>query len=300
MRQRVAVTGSSGLIGSALSAFLRDRGDEVVRLVRRPPSAPDEVQWDPAAGRLDPKALRGVTAAVNLAGVGVGDARWTAAYKQQILGSRVDATSTLVGALLALDEPVRLVSQSAVGVYGDRGDEVLTEESAPGDGFLAEVVRAWEATADPAREAGLSVVHPRTGIVLARDGGALGRMLSLARWGINGPLGSGRQWWPWITLHDTVAGLVHLVDHPDLTGPVNLVGHHPDHQWTVARELGRRIHRPAVLWAPAFGVRLVLGGFSDEVLTSKRVLSARLIDHGFRHTHTTLDEALDWALGDKS
>lgn len=297
MRQRVAVTGSSGLIGSALSSFLRARGDEVVRLVRRPPTAPDEVQWDPTRRQLDPAALLGVSAAVNLAGAGVGDKRWTPSYQQEILASRVDSTGTLVDALLSLDAPVRVVSQSAVGVYGDRGDEVLTEESPLGDGFLAEVVRAWEGAADPARQAGLPVAHPRTGLVLAPDGGAMERMLPLARWGVNGPLGSGRQWWPWISLRDTVAGLVYLVDNPDLTGPVNLVGHHPDRQVEVARELGRQLHRPALLPAPAFGIRLVLGGFADEVLTSKRVVPARLTDHGFRHTDTTLPEAIGWVLG---
>ena len=296
MRQRVAITGSSGLIGSALSAFLRQRGDEVVRLVRRPAQHPEEVRWDPALGRLDPSALRGVTAAVNLAGTGVGDHRWTASYRKEILASRVDSTRTLVEALLSLDQPVRLVSQSAVGVYGDRGDEVLTEESETGEGFLAEVVRAWESAAAPARAAGLPVVHPRTGIVIGPGGGAMSRMVPLARWGINGPLGSGRQWWPWISLRDTVSGLAHLVDHPDLTGVVNLVGHHPDRQRAVARELGRQVHRPAVLPAPAFGVRLVLGGFSDEVLTSKRVVPAVLTDHGFRHTDTTLAQAIASAL----
>ena len=207
MPQRVAVTGSTGLIGSALSAFLRERGDEVVRLVRRAPEQPDEVRWDPAARLLDPAALSGVTAVVHLAGAGVGDHRWTPSYQQQILGSRVDGTTTIATALADLGEPVRLVSGSAVGVYGDRGDEVLTEDSSLGGGFLSEVVRAWEAAADPARDAGLSVAHPRTGIVLSPEGGALSRMLPLARLGINGPLGNGRQWWPWISLRDTVAGL---------------------------------------------------------------------------------------------
>jgi uncharacterized protein (TIGR01777 family) len=296
MRQRVAITGSSGLIGSALSAFLRARGDEVVRLVRRPPEEPDEVQWDPAAGVLDPADLEGVTAAVNLAGAGVGDHRWTPDYQQQILASRIDSTTTLVRALVDLGHPVRLVSGSAVGFYGDRGDEVLTEQSAPGEGFLTEVVLAWEAAADPARAAGLPVAFSRTGLVLAAGGGAMARMVPLARVGINGPLGSGRQWWPWISLRDTVAGLVWLVDHPELTGPVNLVGPQPERQRQVASELGRQLHRPALLPAPAFGIRAVLGGFADEVLTSKRVVPNALQDSGFRHTDATVGSAIHAAL----
>ena len=296
MRQRVAITGSSGLIGSALSAFLRARVDEVVRLVRRPPKEPDEVQWDPAAGVLDPADLEGVTAAVNLAGAGVGDHRWTPDYQQQILASRVDSTTTLVRALVDLDQPVRLVSGSAVGFFCDRGDEVLTEQSGPGEGFLTEVVLAWEAAADPAREAGLPVAFSRTGLVLAAGGGAMARMVPLARLGINGPLCSGKQWWPWISLRDTVAGLVWLVDHPELTGPVNLVGPQPERQRQVASELGRQLHRPALLPAPAFGIRAVLGGFADEVLTSKRVMPNALQDSGFQHTDTTVRSAIHAAL----
>ena len=296
MPQRVAITGSTGLIGSALSSYLRGRGDEVVRLVRRPVQAPDEVRWDPAAHLLAPADLAGVTAVVHLAGAGVGDHRWTPSYQQQILGSRVDGTQTIAKALADLGEPVRLVSGSAVGVYGDRGDEVLTEQSSFGDGFLSEVVRAWEAAADPAREAGLAVAHPRTGIVLSPKGGALARMLPLARLGILGPLGSGKQWWPWISLRDTVAALVHLVDHPEVEGPVNLVAPLPARQLDIARALGKQLHRPAVFPAPAFGIKLVLGGFSDEILTSKRVVAERLPASGFVHADPTIDSALRWAL----
>jgi uncharacterized protein (TIGR01777 family) len=298
--QRVAVTGASGLIGGALSAFLRERGDEVVPLVRRPPRAAGEVRWDPARGRLDPDDLDGVTAVVHLAGAGVGDRRWTPAYQQEILRSRVDGTLTVAHALAELarrGREVRLVSGAAVGYYGDRGDEVLTEGSGPGVGFLSEVVRAWERAADPAREAGVSVTHPRTGLVFAPGGGAMGRMLPLARLGINGPLGSGRQWWPWISLHDTVRALVHLVDRPDITGPVNVVGPQPRHQVEIAKELGSQIGRPAVLPAPAFGIKLVLGGFSDEVLTSKRAVPAVLAGSGFVHEHTTVAAALRSVLG---
>jgi uncharacterized protein (TIGR01777 family) len=297
--QRVAVTGASGLIGGALTAFLRERGDEVVRLVRRPAEVGDEVQWDPGRGVLDPDDLLGVTAVVHLAGAGVGDRRWTPSYQQEILRSRVDGTQTVARALAELagrGQEVRFVSGAAVGYYGDRGDEVLTEGSAPGEGFLAEVVRAWEAAAEPARRAGLSVAHPRTGLVFAPGGGAMGRMLPLAKVGINGPLGSGRQWWPWISLPDTVRALAHLVDHPEVEGPVNVVGPEPRHQVDIAKELGRQIGRPALLPAPAFGIRMVVGGFADEVLTSKRAVPTALLASGFTHEHTTVDSALRWVL----
>lgn len=299
MPQRVAITGASGLIGGALSALLTERGDQVVRLVRRATAAPNEVRWDPASRHLDPMDLSGVTAVVHLAGAGVGDKRWTPAYQQEILASRVDGTTTIATALATLagdGQPVRLVSGAAVGFYGDRGDEVLTEESPPGEGFLSEVVRAWEAAADPARDAGVSVATSRTGLVFAPDGGAMSRMLPLAKLGINGPLGNGRQWWPWISLRDTVAALAHLIDHPEIEGPVNVVGPHPDHQVDIARELGRQIHRPALLPAPAFGIKMVLGGFSDEVLTSKRAMPAKLTGSGFVHQDQTVDSALRWVL----
>jgi len=289
MPQRVAITGSSGLIGSALSAFLRDRGDEVVHLVRRPARTPDEIRWDPSSRHLDPASLDGVTAVVNLAGAGVGDHRWTPRYQQQILASRVDSTHTIATALAQRGGRARLVSGSAVGFYGDRDDEVLTEDSGAGSGFLTEVVRAWEAATAPAAAAGIPVAFSRTGLVMAPHGGALERMIPLARAGINGPLGSGRQWWPWISLRDTVAALAHLVDHPEVVGPVNVVGAAPARQRDVAKALGRAVHRPAVLPAPSFGIKAVLGGFAVEVLTSKRAVPARLADSGFVHQDVDLD-----------
>jgi len=295
--KRIAVTGSSGMVGTALTAHLRSRGDEVVRLVRRSPQAPDELEWDPPSRRLDPSTLAGVDAVVHLAGAGPSDHRWTPAYQRELLTSRVDGTTTVATALAELAAPVRLVSQSAIGFYGDRGEEVLTEQSGPGEGFVTEMVRAWEDSADPARAAGLSVAHPRTGLVMAATGGALERMTTLARLGINGPLGSGRQWWSWISLRDTVAALAHLVDHPDIRGPVNVVAPEPQRQRDVARALGHALHRPSVLPAPAFGVRLVLGGFADEVLTSKRVSPGRLLETGFTHQDTDLTQLLRAEVG---
>jgi len=295
--KRIAVTGSSGMVGTALTAHLRSRGDEVVRLVRTSPQAPDELEWDPPSRRLDPSTLAGVDAVVHLAGAGPSDHRWTPAYQRELLTSRVDGTTTVATALAELAAPVRLVSQSAIGFYGDRGEEVLTEQSGPGEGFVTEMVRAWEDSADPARAAGLSVAHPRTGLVMAATGGALERMTTLARLGINGPLGSGRQWWSWISLRDTVAALAHLVDHPDIRGPVNVVAPEPQRQRDVARALGHALHRPSVLPAPAFGVRLVLGGFADEVLTSKRVSPGRLLETGFTHQDTDLAQLLRAEVG---
>ncbi len=301
-RQRVAVAGSSGLIGSALSASLQARGDEVLRLVRRPVQAEDEVRWDPDRGLLDPAALRDVDAVVNVAGAGVGDHRWTPSYKRELLRSRVDPTRTLAEAMAALAGegrgPRRLVNGSAIGAYGDRGDEVLTEDSAPGDGFLAEVVRGWEGATGPAEAAGVSVAHARTGIVLAPDGGAMEPVLRLARLGLGGPLGRGRQWWPWITLVDEVAALLFLVDHGEVRGPVNLTAPSPERQRDVARELGHLLHRPAVLPAPTPALRVVLGEFAQDILSSARVLPRRLTEHGFTFAHPDLPSALHWLLSE--
>jgi uncharacterized protein (TIGR01777 family) len=296
MPQRVAITGSSGLIGGALSAFLTARGDEVVHLVRGAPRTPSEVRWDPSSRHLDSHALDGVTAVVHLAAAGLGDRRWTAEYKQQILASRVDGTYAVATALAERDEPVRLVSASAVGFYGDRGEEVLTEESGPGDGFLVEVVKAWEGAADPAREAGVPVACARSGIVLGRQGGALQRMLTFARLGLGGPLGRGRQFFPWISLRDEVAALAFLVDHQELTGPFNLTGPEPCPQREVATELGRQLHRPAVLPAPTPALRVVLGELSTDVLSSLRAVPTRLTQEGFVHQDGTLAAALASAL----
>jgi uncharacterized protein (TIGR01777 family) len=297
MPQRVAITGASGMIGSALSAFLSARGDEVVHVVRRPARTSAEISWDPSNRRLEAAALSGVDAVVHLAGANVGEKRWTPSRKQEIFASRVDGTHTLAAALAEADHPIRLVSQSAVGIYGsDRGDEVLTEESESGHGFLAEVVRAWEAAAEPARAAGLSVVHPRTGIVLAPGAGAMGPLLRLGQLGLAGPLGSGRQFWPWITLHDTVRALAFLVDRPEVTGPVNVVGPAPARQKDIAAELARQLHRPALLPAPGMGLRLYLGEFANDILGSQRVMPTRLLECGFDFDQDTLPKAISWLL----
>jgi uncharacterized protein (TIGR01777 family) len=294
---RVAVTGSSGLIGTALVEHLTAGGHEVVRMVRRPARGPDEVTWDPTRGELDPAALDGVDAAVNLAGAGVGDRRWTPAYKQLIRSSRLDATRTLVAALSAMPTPPRvLVSASAEGFYGDRGDEVLTEHSTGGDSFLADVVRDWEAEAHRAEDAGIRVTTARTGLVMAPQGGAFAKVLPLARLGLAGPLGSGRQWWAWITMPDEVAALTHLLTH-EVSGPVNLCAPEPAHNGDVMRTLGSALHRPAWLPAPGFALRLVLGEFADDVLASIRMKPQVLQDSGFSYQHADLQDAVRWLVG---
>ena len=291
--QRVAISGASGLIGSALSAFLRARGHEVVHLVRRQPRAGYEIGWDPATRTLDPGELSGVTAVVHLAGAGVGDHRWTAAYKHEILASRVDGTATIATALADLGEPIALVSGSAMGAYGDRGDELLTEDSEMGHGFLADVVRAWESATKPAQDAGLRVAHARTGLVLAPNGGAMERVLRLARFGLAGPLGSGRQYWSWITLHDEVRALAHLIDQ-DLSGPVNLVSVQPLRQAEVMKVLGAVLGRPAVLPAPTLALKVIMGEFASDILGSQRVLPSVLTASGFVFDHDTIESAMRW------
>jgi uncharacterized protein (TIGR01777 family) len=291
---RVAVTGAHGLIGSALVDALRTAGHDVVRLVRSTPAGPDEVQWDPTGGTVDLTGLAGVEAAVHLAGAGVGDHRWSAEYKRVVHDSRVLGTRTLVKALTSLDPlPTVLVSGSAIGYYGDRGDQVLTEDSGPGEGFLVDVVKAWESAADPARDAGIRVVHPRTGLVMARSGGAFSQLLPLARLGLGGPLGNGRQWWSWITLTDAVAALIAMIES-DLAGPVNLTAPNPAHNADVIRAIARAVHRPAVLPTPAFALRIALGEFAGEILASQRVTPGKLTDAGFGFKHETLTAAAAW------
>jgi uncharacterized protein (TIGR01777 family) len=291
---RIAITGSHGLIGSALIPALRASGHDVVQLVRGTPKGPGQVEWDPAGGSVDLPGLAGVEAAVHLAGAGVGDKRWNDDYKRMIRDSRVLGTRTLVRALTTLDPlPRVLVSGSAVGYYGERGDEVLTEASTKGHGFLSDVVQDWEAEANPAREAGIRVVYPRTGLVMARSGGAFSQLLLLARLGLGGPLGNGKQWWSWITMADQIAALQHLIDS-ELTGPVNLTGPAPAPNIDVIRALTKALHRPALVPAPAFALKMVLGEFSSEVLASQRVMPNQLLASGFVFQHPTLESAASW------
>jgi len=294
---KVAVTGASGLIGSALVPHLRSRGHEVVRLVRSPARGADQVQWSPGS-RLDPQALDGVDGAVHLAGAGVGDRRWTPEYKRTILDSRLGGTRTLVEALSALSPaPKVLVSGSAIGIYGNQGEQELPETAAAGNDFLAGVVLAWEGEAERAEEAGIRVTTARTGLVMSRHGGAFGRLMALTRLGLAGPLGNGRQWWSWITLDDEVAALTFMLENDKISGPVNLTSPDPRRQVEVARAIAGGLHRPALLPAPEFALRLVLGGFASEILASQRVIPQHLLDAGFRFEHAELGQAVDWLTG---
>jgi uncharacterized protein (TIGR01777 family) len=291
---KIAVTGASGLIGSSLVPHLRRQGHQVVSLVRRAPRSPSEVRWDPASGDVDLDRLAGTDGVVHLAGANVGQRRFTEAYKQQVLSSRVDGTRTIARAVARLDpRPQVLVSASGIGWYGDRGEELLDERSARGSSFMSDVTAAWEGAADPARDAGVRVAHARTGLVLSRRGGAYGRMRPLLLLGLGGPLGSGRQWWPWITLRDEVRALTWLLEQP-VSGPVNLDAPAPARQRDVVRALARALHRPALVPAPAFALRLVLGEFASEVLASQRVLPVALEGSGFRFDHPDLESAARW------
>ncbi|MEC8947510.1 MAG: TIGR01777 family oxidoreductase [Actinomycetota bacterium] len=275
----VAVTGASGLIGTTLTAALEKRGDRVIPVGRRPPTG--GVAWDLSARRIDGAALEGVDAVVHLAGERI-DGRWTASKKARILNSRVEGTELLVRTLAGLDRPPSVVvSASAIGFYGDRGDEELTEDSEPGTGFLAEVCERWEAAAAPIASPDTRLVLARTGIVCTPDGGALQRMLTLTRLGLGGRLGNGRQWWPWITLDDEIRALLHLLDTP-LAGPVNLVAPGICRNADFVRDLARALRRPAVLPAPALALRAVLGEMADGLLlASTRGRPVRLEDSGF-------------------
>ena len=292
MSQRVAISGASGLIGSALSSYLVARGDDVRHLVRRDARTGSEISWDPANRRLDPASLEAVDAVVHLAGAGVADRRWTARHKQDVLASRTDGTAAVATAVAAHGDRIRLVSGSAIGWYGNRGDEILTEQSPAGTGFLAEVAQAWEASTALASAAGAPVAMSRTGLVMSRSGGAFEPLVRLGKLGLAGPLGSGRQWWAWVTLDDVVRALVHLLDRRDITGPVNVVGPEPLREKELVDEIGRQLGRPTVLPAPAFALRAVLGEFSGEVTGSRRVVPTRLRESGFEWVHDTISSAV--------
>lgn len=289
----VAVTGSGGLIGSALTRRLATHQHRVSRLVRRP-AGPGEISWDPVAGRLDPNDLEGLDVVVHLAGENVG-VRWTTARKVRIRDSRIRGTHVLSDALARTRGHPVLLSASAIGIYGDRGDEVLTESSPPGPGedFLAAVVQEWENAADPAREAGIRVVHPRFGVVLSPAGGALGKMLRPFRLGLGGRLGNGSQWMSWISLDDVVGALLYFVLHETLSGPVNVTAPEPVRNRDFTRTLGRVLSRPTALPVPSAALRLVFGEMADStLLASARVLPERLLGSGYRFTHPDLETAL--------
>ncbi len=292
---QVVVAGSHGLIGSALVARLTTAGHRVRRLVRHPAASSREISWDPYHDVLDPADLRGVDAVVNLGGAGIGDHLWTPDYRRTILRSRTVPTGLLARTIAEMDDgPTVLLQASAVGFYGDRGSDPLTEASAPGEGFLADVVRAWEASTAPADGHGIRTVHLRTGMLLAPDGGALGRLLPILRLGLGGPLGRGDNLWSWTTLHDHVRALEHLLMTP-VVGPVNLTGPSPATQREVVTAVASAIHRPARLAVPAPLLRLVLRDMADELLlSSQRALPTVLADSGFVWEQRSLEDATSW------
>lgn len=292
-RLRVAVTGSHGLIGTALSALLRSEGHTVIRVVRGRPG-PGDLLWDPERGQIDAEGLEAMDAVVHLAGENLASGRWTAQRKRRLAESRTVGTSLLASTLARLDAPPGvLVSASAVGYYGDRGDEILTEASPPGSGFLARLSQAWEEAADPAGAAGIRVVHPRFGVVLSPKGGALARLLPVFRLGLGGRLASGRQWMSVQTLDDTVAAIRHMLTHPGLTGPVNVVCPAPLTNAQFTRELAAALGRPALFRVPAVALRVALGAMADEtLLASQRAVPERLLEAGFRFRDPTAGEGL--------
>jgi uncharacterized protein (TIGR01777 family) len=295
----VAVTGSTGLIGTALCRHLEERGDRVVRVVRRRPRpGEDVIEWHPERDELDSGAFDGLDAVVNLAGESIGAHRWNAEQKRRLIDTRVQSTRLLSRVLArSASGPATLVSGSAMGYYGSRGDEELVESSGPGQGFLAELAGAWEAATAEASAAGRRVAHVRTGLVLGADATALTRMLLPFKLGLGGRLGNGRQYWSWISLTDEVRAIAWLLDH-DISGPVNLVGPAPVTNAEFSRALGRALHRPALLPVPKLALRVLLGReLADELLfSSQRVVPDVLLRAGFGFEHQTVDAALAAAL----
>ena len=299
-RLNVAITGATGMIGSALAALLTTGGHQVIRLVRGDkPAQQDEAKWDATTGLLEPEKLEGIDAVIHLAGENVAGGRWTDARKRRILESRSMATRVLCESLARLKNPPRtLISGSAIGYYGDGGERQLDETSASGSGFLAQVCREWEASTKPAELAGIRVVHARIGIVLSPRGGALAKMLTPFKLGMGGPIGNGRQFMSWISLDDAVSAMHHLLMHEEITGPVNLVAPNAVTNREFGKAVGRVLHRPAFAPLPAFIARLAFGQMADEILLAgARVMPSRLLDSQFAFRDPTLEESLRWCLG---
>lgn len=292
---KIAITGATGLIGRALSSSLVADGHEVVPVVRKPSSAnPNAIEWNPQAGTIEAAKFESVDGVVHLAGAGIGDRRWSDAYKREILESRTRGTELLARTLTSLDTPPSvMVSGSAIGYYGDTGDTAVDESAPAADDFLAKVCVDWEAAATPAIDAGIRVPFLRTGIVLSTDGGALAKMLPLFRFGLGGKMGSGRQWWSWISMADEVAAIRWLLEH-DIHGPVNATAPNPVTNEDFTKALGSAMHRPTFAAVPSFGPKLLLGSeLADALLfTSARVLPAALSASGFTFAHPTIGDAL--------
>ena len=286
--QRIAVTGSTGLIGSALVGHLKAEGHTVQRLVRRPALTPEEVTWDPKKGTVDLTALEGVDAIIHLAGANVGDKRWSKKYRAEILNSRLLGTTTIASAVNTL-KPSLFICASAMGYYGETGNRAVIESDRPGNDFLATVCKEWEGAADLVRD--VRTVKLRTGLVLDPADGALGKMLPLFRFGLGGKLGSGKQWWSWITLHDVIRAITFAIEN-DISGPINLTSPNPATNQEFTAALARALRRPALLPVPGFALKIALGGFSAEILGSKKVLPQALTDAGFTFDYPHLAPAI--------
>lgn len=290
----ILISGSSGLIGGRLQRLLRASGHRVTRLVRREPQSADERRWDPAAGTMDATALQDVDAVVNLAGDNIGKGRWTDAKKKRILESRVQTTGLLADKIAKADrKPECFISASAIGFYGHRGDEELTESSEPGRGFLVDVCRAWEDATAAASRAGVRVVNPRFGMVLAGDDGALTKMLLPFKLGVGGVMGSGKQYWSWLSADEAARVILFCITHRELSGPVNAVSPHPVTNAEFTKALAKVLHRPAFFPMPAFAARLMLGEMADNlILASARVLPRKLESAGYDFLHPEISSCL--------
>jgi uncharacterized protein (TIGR01777 family) len=297
---KVILAGASGFLGHALSEALTSDGHQVITLVRREPKDANERQWDPSRGELDPAILAGSDSVISLSGAGISDKRWTAEYKRLLLDSRTEPTGTIAAALAGLpaaDRPNTWISASAVGYYGERGDQPLPETATRGSGFLADLVLEWEGATAPAVDAGVRVALLRTGLVLSASGGLLARLIPLFKAGIGGKLGSGEQYQAWITLADVIGAIRHVLVTDSIAGPVNIVGPDPVRNAEFSRALGSVLHRPSLFPTPAFGIRLVLGQFADEgALASQRAIAEVLTQTGYQFEHADVRSALEWAV----
>ena len=292
---KVLISGASGLIGTELNKQLTALGHQVVRLVRRPTQSPDELFWAPGAEPLDPTKLSDIDAVINLAGATTGKIPWTKKYEKELISSRLDSTKTLVDAINACSNPPKvLISGSASGIYGDQGDKWLDESAPKGEGFLADLAYNWE---EAAKKANTRVVLVRTTMVMSKQLGALGKLLPLIKLGIGGALGSGKQWWAWISLEDQARAIIHLIENESTSGAYNLTAPEPATCEQVIKELGRQLKRPTLLRVPAFAMRLLIGKAADELLLcSQKMKSHRLEQTGFVFKHPTLVESVGYVL----
>lgn len=292
MSKKILISGAGGFIGTPLTSVLTGRGDTVVKLTRGP-GGDGVVHWDPSTGELDPVAVDGFDCVIHLAGESIAGL-WTKKKKQAIVSSRRDGTSLLAGALAETDsKPESFISSSAIGIYGSRGDEVLVEGSGVGEGFLADLVKIWEDSAQPARDAGIRVVNLRLGLVTAESGGMMGPMKPAFKLGVGGKLGDGEQWWSWVTLDDVIRAFVHAVDNPGMAGPFNVAAPNPVTNGEFTKSLGSVLRRPTFLPAPKFALKAFAGEMADEMLlASQRIDSSKLSDAGFEFSDTELDPAL--------